>query len=273
MGELVKARTENTFQSITKYGVTRLAALLAVGLLGFAASPACFAQERPATVNQPSEPHPAFGDFINYCNQHYSDIDAVYWNTRSEVPPELVGADWSEVEKRIGKTLERLIARNSGIAVVKTADTAEHVLSEHPKSLYLAVVFSYARKDAFSTPLRDNVLAIWTETTRNQPNKDYTGTIPYKSTSAIDFHLFNTETLTFQGRPLVSGNDAFFVGANTALTREGCQVLVYSTDKVCTHPTPHFETTVVPQKEAPCIKGPPMSPEENPVQLMKRLKP
>ena len=207
---------------------------------------------------------PAFAGFdapVVYCDRQYTDIDTVYWNTRTQIPREAVRADWSEVETDIGQVLDGLIARNSKIAVVKTADTAEHVLSEHPKSLYLTVVFSSASKEAFSTPLKEDVLAIWTETTRNAPNKEHTGTILNKSVSVVHFMPILTQTEHVRGGPITSRDVSFLAGPDWPLTREGCRVLEYNTDKVCTRATDPVENKII-QQTSPCIKRPPISREE-----------
>jgi hypothetical protein len=197
---------------------------------------------------------PAFATYINYCPQHYSGIDTVYWNTKSAVPAAIVGTEWSAVEKDIEKTLQGVIVRHSKVSLVKTTESAEQILAAHPKSIYLTVVFSYAPKESFTTPLQDDAFVTWLETTRNETGEDQKVAAPFRKVSR-SLLLLADRIPPRLGNMFLSSASPFFNGTSQLLTTFGCEVLKYSSDNICVAP-PDPGKLVVPQTEPPCVNKP-----------------
>lgn len=213
---------------------------------------------------------PAFATDIEYCNQHYSNVDAVFWNTKTVIEPAIVGTEWADVDRGVAGELERLISKNSTLQVTQTSDTAEQVLAAHPDSLYLSVVFSYASKDKFTTPLDHDALVIWVETTRNEPSGKQGETEPITKRSRTDLFLL-PDNSRFGGH-LVKFGSPFFYGPKKLLLLESCSILAYSSTRSCTDPPDPVKNKIIEYQHT-CAKGPTISPTEtDPEKIYRAMK-
>ena len=197
----------------------------------------------------------ASANTVTFCRHDNQHVDTVFWHAQSSVPDGLIGAHWSEVESDLGSSFERLIAQNSSLKVLKATDSAEKTISAHPNSVYLNVVFSYAPKDAFSTPLEQDALVIWIETTRDEPRGD-ASLLPITKRSRAD--LFLLGTAPFNGAHFLKFASPFSYGTIKLVTYVSCQVLHDDTDKTCTDGSDPMKNTVIekPKTVEKCVEPP-----------------
>jgi hypothetical protein len=192
----------------------------------------------------------------NFCDQHYTDIDAIYWSTTNSLPPALDTPSWSEVEKNIGEVLETLVSKNtrtttlpSGIPVMKTTETPETILSKHPKSLYLNVSFSIGHIVAMGIG-PETALMIFVYASHNEVRDAQTrkAAVSHQFVGLSKFDLDNQAAIKYHlasDDPSRYGSNSYFYGPLSALTDVICTVLASTSNKMCTSIRDPYKNTVV----------------------------
>jgi hypothetical protein len=174
---------------------------------------------------------PAYPNVVRSCTGSYSDIDTVFWTTKSVIPQAITQISWSEVETNISIRLSSIVndeANITGIKIKKATADAKTTLSEHPNSLFVTVVFSYIPTNAFSTPLSGELsasgLAVWIEEARGSSHKLPRG----REVSRIELY-------PIPANPVEEGNP-FIYGTLGLLTEVGCEVIQDNSNRACSNP-------------------------------------
>lgn len=164
---------------------------------------------------------------VEYCPDP-SAIETIFYDIKSSVPSRFVDTDWDQVNDEIRSLLSDILSDHTNISITRADKPFSELAVDHPKAIFLRVVYSYAPQKAFSTKLDGPGLVLWLETTTYYPLEENGKPEPLTQRSPYKFQTIPKKEAGF-GSPFTSG-------LLHPLTLLGCDILKQTSTKRCSDP-------------------------------------
>lgn len=183
-------------------------------------------------------PQPSSAREINtyYCNEHYTDISAIYYAVDIDISEDRIGVSRASIESWKQRDLDNYVHEHiddgTRIPIHKASDSIENTLQRDPFALYLTIRYFYAAKGAFEPPLPFDAVVVRVDTSRM-----HTTDTSETRTELRTFHMPPYEFILIEGYdPKYSLGNPYFFGGSQSLHRIACELLPYVAKKWCLDP-------------------------------------